>query len=256
MKEEDIDRLFREAFHEAEETPNRNVWQRIERQLDESKKKPVRLPFRKQTWIRYAGAAILLLGTTFGLLKLNYKGDTQSVYRNETIIAQKQESKEKSLRMQHPESIEQEQLDTNKDKQEKIQNANIAVAIQSQRLEEQESYDRVNVDLKIGDLAESKPKLLSLKGVEEGYTSSIPVHQVTEIEDIKPLINLDEETESMYAQTPHETVNKTVVTSILNTISEKIEVSTTKDIRFRADEEGSFRIDILNSLVKNRNKKK
>ncbi|WP_164122467.1 MULTISPECIES: hypothetical protein [Sphingobacterium] len=255
MKEEDIDRLFREAFHEAEETPNQNVWQRIERELDESKKKTVRLPWRKQIWVRYVAAAILLLAATFGLLKLSYKSDTQSPDGSETIVAKKQENNQKYTTIQHSENTEQVQIATDKNKEEKIHRTDIVLAIQPQRVEKQKSYDRVNVDLKIGDLEESKPKLLNLKEVQEVYTSNIPVHQVIEIEDIKPLIDLDEETESMYAQAPHETANKNVVTSILNTISEKIEVSTTKDIRFRADEEGSLRIDILNSFVKNRNKK-
>lgn len=256
MKEEDIDRLFREAFHEAEETPNQNVWQRIERELEESQKKTIRFPLRKQPWIRYAAAAILILVAAFGLLKISYRSDTQSPDRSETIVAQNQENKEKKTTIQHSENLEQVQITSNKEKGETIQSADIALAVQPQRVEKQKSYDRVNVDLKIGDLEESKPKLLNLKEVQEVYTSNIPVHQVTEIEDIKPLIDLDEETESMYAHAPHEAANKNVVTSILNTISEKIEVSTTKDIRFRADDEGSFRIDILNSLVKNRNKKK
>jgi hypothetical protein len=57
-----IDRLFQETFKDFEETPNDAVWERIEAQLKEKKKRRV-IPI----WWRYAGvAAVLLLLLTIG----------------------------------------------------------------------------------------------------------------------------------------------------------------------------------------------
>lgn len=259
MKEEDIDRLFREAFHEAEEIPNKNVWQQIEQQLDE--KKIIQIPSRKYGWIKYA-AAILILASTFMLTKVIYNTDGTRQDSDAVITAQHSEAKPDT--MASLEQIEQltiqEDADRSRDDNKKDQTVRIA-SINLHELPEsktgiKEASKRNNIEIIVNDLEETKPMLTGLGDFHQADGTNIPVRQVTEIEDIKPLIDLDEETESMYAQAPHETSNKNIVTSILNSISEKLEVSPTKDIRFRADEEGSLRIDILNSLVKNRNKKK
>ncbi len=71
-----IDRLFQETFKDFEETPNDAVWERIEAQLKEKKKRRV-IPI----WWRYAGvAALLLLLLTVG----NGYFNNNNILTNET----------------------------------------------------------------------------------------------------------------------------------------------------------------------------
>ena len=86
--------------------------------------------------------------------------------------------------------------------------------------------------------------------------NELPIVQVTEIEDIQPLIPVEEETETMYASAESVKKGNNTVTNILNKIAENIEIHDSKNLRFSADEEGSIRVDLINSLVKNRFKKR
>ncbi len=259
MKEEDIDKLFHNAFHEAEETPSNNVWKQIEKKLDEHRL-PVQITPRRYTWIKYAAAALILMGTTLILLRTNYKTELSSSAVEETDIIAEATRNNGAI----TEPIEQtaplasEGIDRHYVKPNLSQQitATERIKLISDKLDKTAQSQRKNIDLVTNCLEETKPILANIKDIQQINITDIPVRQVTEMEAIKPLIDLDEDTESMYAQAPHETANKNIVTTILNTISEKIEVSPTKDVRFRTDEEGSFRIDIINSLVRNRNKKK
>lgn len=261
MKEKDIDRLFREAFHEAEQKPSQNVWQQIEKQLDEEKK-IIHLPSKNRHWIAYVAAALLLaLSVTF--IQINYNTETRATDNETTIAINQRPANPAHTDFERSQIVVKTELD-NKQMDNKKQNkiALIATAASSQTAHQtktaQHTTTRMDVELKINKLEESRPDLTGINELSQITVPNIPVYQVTEIEDIKPLIEPEEEIESMYAQAApnNRTDNKNIVTSILNTISENIEVSNTKDIRFRADEEGSLRIDILNSLVKNRNKKR
>ncbi|MBL1409684.1 hypothetical protein [Sphingobacterium faecale] len=253
MKEEEIDKLFRRAFHEAEETPTKNIWRQIEKQLDE-KEQVIRIPSKRNTWFKYAAAAFLAFGTILTWLKLDNSNHLLTTDKSVSIIPDKDESPLPSI-------IKQEQPATPKvisneiTEKEKMSSTVILASKQVQSVVNNHlEQKRKKIELSTNDLEEVKPMLTSLQSQQQRNAADLPIRQVTEIEGIKPLISFDEETESMYAHTPHESSNQNIVTSILNTISDKLEISTTKDIRFRADEEGSFRVDIINSLVKNRKK--
>lgn len=261
MKEQDIDSLFRDAFHEAEEKPSKNVWEQIEKKLDELETPAPLLSNRRYAWLKYAAAAILFLGAGIFLAKIKHSNENQSFDQRETVIAQLPTNILETTTDNKNTPYIETKLENTKHKKNK-QNARARLASTSQlsqlnvKSKEKELNNRVQQRLDIADLEETKPGSIDLIQFSHSIATTHPIYQVTEIEDIKPLIDLNDEMESMYAQSPHDNTNKNIVTSLLNSITEKIEVSTTKDIRFRADEEGSFRIDILNSLVKNRNKKK
>lgn len=255
MKEEEIDTLFRNAFHEAEETPDQNVWEKIEKQLDEQKQ-VIQIPARRNTWLKYAAAAILIFGSVLTWLKIDNDSHHSTPEKKVSIISDKDS-------FPLPSAIKKEQIAMSEVTSKEIteQERTTSLPIPAARLPQSATNDhleqkRKQIILSTDDVEPAKPMLASAQSLSQRNITDLPVHQVTEIEGIKPLISFEEETESMYANTPHESSNQNIVTSILNTISDKLEVSSTKDIRFRADEEGSFRIDIINSLVKNRNKKK
>lgn len=242
MKEQDIDRLFREAFHEAEEKPSQNVWQHIEKQLNEEQR-IMPLYSKRKHWIAYAAAIIVFLGIGLTFLKLNFTSQ-----KNQGLQITK-----------HTEPIPTETVETVKDQADikpEIIATTKAPQITKQNIKSPKENGRSNIELNIIRIESSKPVLGPIDLSAKITPRSIPVYQVTEVEDIKPLIEPEVEIESMYAQTATAASNHTLVTTILNGISEKIEISDSKDIRFRADEEGSISIDILNSLVKNRNKKR
>lgn len=241
MKEQDIDRLFREAFHEAEETPSQNAWLRIEKQLSEEKV-IVSLPNRKY-WAFYAAAILLLIGIGLTFMKTYYisqQSQSSQITSNKIFIEAETDNSIKKHIDVKPE---------------------IVLAIKTpqkhrQSIIKQKGNERTNIEIKINKI-EAKMHVLDLIDLSKKITpNNIPVHQVNEVEDLKPLIELEEETKSMYANTDAPSAKRTLITTILNSISEQIEISDTKNIRFRADEEGSLSIDILHSLVKNRNKKR
>jgi hypothetical protein len=70
-----IDRLFQESFKDFEAVPSDAVWENIEAQLNQKKKKHRVIPI----WWRYAGAAaLLLLLLTIGINYFNNYNNTQS----------------------------------------------------------------------------------------------------------------------------------------------------------------------------------
>ncbi|MDR2283721.1 MAG: hypothetical protein LBE37_10950 [Sphingobacterium sp.] len=258
MKEEDIDKLFQNAFHEAEETPNKTVWQHIEKQLDEHSTAVHIIP-RRYTWIKYAAAALILLGTTLVLLKINYTSELPSADKGTNITAESTKANAtitEPVEPTTPLTNEKRESDYTKPNLPRQMVATEGIQLVSNKPGRTTPPQRKNIELATNNLEETKPRFTNIQDIQYADIADIPVRQVTEMEAIKPLIDLDEDIEGMYAQAPHETANKSIVTTILNTISEKLEISTTKDVRFRTDEEGSFRIDIINSLVRNRNKKK
>jgi len=66
MEDKDLDKLFRDAFIEAEETPRQDLWNSIEAELNDQGK--IISIKKKNNWWAYAAAAVLLIsfGSYFG----------------------------------------------------------------------------------------------------------------------------------------------------------------------------------------------
>lgn len=71
---------------------------------------------------------------------------------------------------------------------------------------------------------------------------------------IKPIIENPDEEESMTASTSESKQN--VVTKVLNILSKTINQGNGSEVQFSNDDEGTLQIDLLNSLVKNKKRKK
>lgn len=258
MENKDFDKLFRDAFEAAEATPSDRVWQGIEATLEQEKEKIVPMAKRRPYhWAYYATAASVLLALGVVIWTMQ---STKDINFSGTEIAM-QEPKHST------ETTEGVKLE--------------AVEPIAPKIIDQPSPDALQVttvsEVHLGKspvMTAAEPPLtelpkLELQGIQEAAPSNLqtlaslkigtelPTYRVTEIEEIKPLIESEEEMESMYANVTTDPYNRnTIVTSLLNTISENVETNNNREIRFRADEEGSIRIDIINTLVKNRNKKK
>lgn len=89
---------WRKVFEEASETPPPNIWNAIEKTLDEEKNTPAILPWWKkpQAW---AAAASILLMLGIGSLLILQKEDTP--YSNEQLSAQETQPTSESIRQQN-----------------------------------------------------------------------------------------------------------------------------------------------------------
>lgn len=256
MENKEIDKLFKEALEAAEATPNDKVWQGIEAALDQEKENIVPIARqRKLHWTYYAAAASVLLALGVVVWTIQY---AENVHPKDTSLAQHVPTQP----VQTPEDIAP---GTSLSSATEIIGQPTPETVQEHTVSYTHAIEKPTP-------ATSEPRVtelpkLEMRGIQEAgsdrlqslatlnATTELPTYRVTEIEEIKPLIEPEEEMESMYAAS--DPYNKsTIVTSLLNSISENMESNSGREVRFRADEEGSIRIDFLNSLVKNRNKKK
>lgn len=252
MKENDIDNLFRETFRHAEESPRADLWQNIEKELVASAE-PIKLSKKKSIWYSIAAAAVLLLAFGVGLKLMQQTNDIEVKSTSEALMVnlppvstQDQEEKNKV------QTVDKTQTSLQQDN-----NHNIIVANKTKRNTEVPSQDQFEEERIVSTIEyQLEGESLEITNFSPLRTLELQIHQVTEIEDIKPLIEPEEEMESMLASTDNQAENKNVVTTILNTITDKITINEKNSISFSADDEGSFKINIINSIAKNRNKKR
>lgn len=260
MENKDLDQLFRDGFNDAEEQPQDKVWQNIEAALEQQQAQKIVPVVRKTAfhWLHYAAAASVLVA--LGIVFWTVQTAEDRAGTEQKAAMQQTPGEPPHQVAEVPDMIPMETKEKKAVVPDKPLEQTVIVATK-QVVETYKSPSPTEARVKLPNLnlegieSTAPTRLTSLTTAED--KSAPPTYRVTEIENIKPLIEPEEELESMYASAAPETKGKaTIVTTLLNSISENIEISPTKDIRFRSDEEGSLRIDILNSLVKNRNKKR
>lgn len=257
MEDKDIDKLFRSALQNAEATPSDNVWQGIEKALDKQQENIV--PMGKQRgfhWGHYSAAAsvLLALGVVWWTVEFSELDAPQTKMAQADIVHRPVEAhsdKEPALilpTIADPEPSKAKMVQNLEVNSKQLTSNPVSTGPEVRNIEVP-PLETQGIELSVPN---NLPTLTSINTEAE-----LPTYRVTDIDPIQPLIEPEEEMESMYASTVESAYNKnTIVTSLLNTISEKVETNSKREVRFRADEEGSIRIDILNSLVKNRNKKR
>lgn len=248
MEDKDLDRLFRDAFHKAEEIPDDSNWNIIETRLNEQKN--IVLISKRKNWWAYATAAIVILGLGYFGIAMNFRQkDTKNIEKEITASVDVEKD---SKSMPIP-------IDTNVKGDDDLPRQIIPATEKkiAKRREAPKIVEENTTQMHLVTIETIPENQLVLSKMElNNKTSELPkFRQVTEIDDIKPLIEPEEEMESMLASNKTER-SKNLITSLLNTISEKIDPKSNKEIHFYADEEGSFGINIINSMAKNRNKKR
>jgi len=269
MENKDIDKLFRQAFEDAEQEVNPDIWQNIENELDKEVKKTTSILFKAYRRIGYAAAVFIVLGISFFFLKDKPK---------EQIVAEQLTAGQDDILAQTTPVVAEElisQKDTLADTAvlDKIENAiavktsrktdfNVAKSVPHSQQNNNSAASSVSTENREELPIAVVPDLSIDKGtIQENPAklsqSDIPTRQVTEIEPIKPLVVFEEEEESMYAAN-EASANKenTVITTILNKLSENIDLKSKKEVRFKSDDEGSIFINLVNPLAKNPNKKR
>lgn len=249
MNDEQLDKLFKKGLTDFEVDPGAEMWAKIEAELPAE---PKIIPLWKRQGLRYAAALIILGG--FAAI----------------IFLQRSEAPQKLQQIAQT-GVQQGRIETN-EKQQQVAEApdesplaQQAEATKVDKRPKQVSQPTVAV-AQVIEPTRSMPKLdlqipeLQVATIEAAHTDTFPPTlvstQVVEVEPIRPLIENPEEEESMLANAPKAPakVQQGIVTGILNRISDVVNPDDSKTIHFSNDEEGSLRIDIFNSLVKNRKK--
>jgi len=250
MNDEQLDKLFKKGLTDFEVDPGAEMWAKIEAELPAE---PKIIPLWKRQGLRYVAALIILGG--FAAI----------------IFLQRSEEAPQKLQQIAQTGAQQGRIETTEKQQQVAEAPNEsplaqqAEATKVDKRPKQVSQPTVAV-AQVIEAKGSTPKLdlqipeLQVATIEAGRTDTFPPTlvstQVVEVDPIRPLIENPEEEESMLANAPKAPakVQQGIVTGILNRISDVVNPDDSKTIHFSNDEEGSLRIDIFNSLVKNRNK--
>ena len=252
MESNDLDKLFRDAFEQAEETPNPNVWLGIEQQLASEKKV---VPFYKKYRKQLALAAAILLFFGLGLRYFSYQKPAGPAETTEIMAKLEQEAPRvnKGKTIKENEHTEEEPLETGKE--------NKMLAQYAPTLE----HTRERNESKTTDLL---PEVIIESPVEENSTEIAPQEallastdiELPELESNLVTVNsidpMEQDLQVSYAGgTAKKEGKSSLVTRVLNGITKNIlakniDIDQDREIEFINDEEGSISINILNSFAK------
>ncbi|RZF58405.1 hypothetical protein [Sphingobacterium corticibacterium] len=245
MNNKELDKLFKEQLEQHTIPPRNDIWHQIENQLDREKVVPV----RRLDWVKYAAIVVGCLGLIALLYRIMQPTPTLDI-----PIATQETSKSS------PPAIPMETTHTNEPKQKKPKQQVLAkpetlahrISTPKQKKPISEDSSRQERHLKLVKLKPVGVSLALTDGLQVAGT--IPQQYVINVPPIAPLIDDPETEESMLASTQKPVEG--IVPGILNKISDALNPTDHTTVQFSKDEEGFLRLDIVNSLVKNRHKKR
>ena len=250
MESQDLDKLFRDAFEQAEETPNIRVWEGIEQELAQEKKV---IPFyiKYRTQLSIAATFLLFFGVGLTFYQKPISSGKEKI---EELLSQMEKqteptsnSKDNTFSENNKEKLAIEIPEQRVDNKQITEN-NIAMseAIKSSTSVHAEQYTQPEIEDRI---TIQTSEMVSTMEVEMEATK--PNYQ--EVNTITPL---KDDRESTYVFTDQkEEVKSSLVTRVLNgitknIISKNIDIREDKEIEFRNDEEGSLTLNIINSFAR------
>lgn len=249
MKEKDIDQLFRDSFGTIDETPSPKIWDNIAKELDST---PVIEIKRQKSWRVYFQIAALI--TVVGSLAMIIWNQQQHKIINDTpqlVSYQQPEFQKPSAEPVSAEMINLYPYSTATTT--RVEKSKSNPVNQDQNIISSAAVDIIEIDEIIDDEFNNQEEFVhGLATIEpnEHYIIGTQLEEIKmpQIEDLQQTITTDniENFDSSEA-----TERNTVMTTVLNKITENIDVLENKNIRFSADEEGSLRLQIINSIVKN-----
>jgi len=244
MKNQDIDKLFRDHFDKLDIQPDAKLWERIKNDLDEQKIKPIK---KKTNWLKpllTIAAALIFIGT-FSLFVLHHSVNVSEIKISATNKVDTSIQIQQKVTKTNPIKIikNKQQLAVKEVNKENNHIQNVAASVAPYTavtpVEAANTFEKL-------ELKREQP----IVAVPE---SQIQIASVAEYIPIKPLIENPEEESSMMAAAS--TGSQNVVTKVLNIISKTINQGNTPEIQFSNDAEGSLQIDLFNGLVKNKKRK-
>lgn len=245
MKNEEIDKLFRDHLDKLDIQPGADIWKKIEMDLDEQQVVSIK---KKKKWLipLVSIAAVLICIGIFSLLVLEQSTstieNTKIASRKKDIAVQKGQQEPVINLTEGKEEPNQHAVKAVSDETRNIQNEYQITSIHPKVSQTEEQ-----VSLKKLTISEEQPMLVVVD-------SQAQIVHAMEYIPIKPIIENPEEEESMMATTSASKQN--VVTKVLNILSKTINQGNGSEVQFSNDDEGTLQIDLLNSLVKNKKRKK
>lgn len=251
MKDQDFDKLFSDKLKDFEENPPEGLWDNIEASLNkETKEKPV----KRMPWIILSMAAALLL--VFGISIKIFLNKDAKVIKEEKIIASVP-----------TETVETEEL------QIAPSNANEEVSSEQTLIEKLENTNPNKKQIQVAVNRNEERNTISNQDIQ---TAAVQEQVIAEVSE--PVRSIDLETEEQFVANVPELENKTLVQTaqvkfedniyqeatpskknkqglfvrVLNNLVENI-VILDKDVRLTEDEEGTWNLNIKNSIAKTRN---
>ncbi|MGN0002473.1 MAG: hypothetical protein ACI35V_03475 [Sphingobacterium composti] len=248
MESKDLDKLFREAFEQAEETPSNRVWEGIEKELKQDKKViPFYLKYRTQLSI----AAMFLL--CFGIGLTFYKKPIPS--GKEKIEEVLSSIEQKAVPNSNPQApvdkiLAESSMNTvSKHIDEEM------LAFTTEEIQEKEATtDRSEYNMNYPDEINPINEVVDIEDRLAYVDANVEISKPhkDEVITIEPLDNI----RSNYAYSvPQEEIKSSIVTRVLNgitknIITKSIDIQDNKEIEFKNDEEGSISLNIFNSLAR------
>lgn len=245
MKNEEIDKLFRDHIDKLDIQPSADIWNKIEADLDEQKIVPIK---KKIKWLKplVSIAATLICIGIFSLLVMKQSAST---VETTNIVNRK---KDTATQKEQKEPVE----DLIETKEEPVRFAVKTVPEKTQ--DTQTDYQIKSMPPKIAQINEAvalkKLKITAEQPMLVVVDSQAQIAHAMEYIPIKPIIENPDEEESMMASISESKQN--VVTKVLNILSKTINQGNGSEVQFSNDDEGTLQIDLLNSLVKNKKRKK
>lgn len=252
MNDKELDKLFREKLEHHAIPPKKNIWDQIQTELDAKKV----MPIRKRNWISYAAIVIGCLGIAallYNILQPTTTPNVRSAVQKEaqTVPTDAIEKLPESKRSEIPSKTEytaDPQLATTKTDVKKR-------PIREQKESIQEGQEETpGTDERTLELVALKPAELSPLYTDTLWHEETLKQHAVEAPPIAPLIDYPETEESMLASA--QKTAKEFIPGILNKLSDVLKGGEDARIQISKDEEGFLRLDVVNSLVKNRNKKR
>ncbi|MBD1427553.1 hypothetical protein [Sphingobacterium arenae] len=252
MKDKELDKLFKGQLEQHSVSPKKDIWHKIESQLDQ----PRVASAGRFSWIHYAAIAIGCLG----LIALVYNMMQPTPVRDIPTIAQKgvptapaNTWQDSATSVRQIPAVADGYLEPSEQEVTKTQASTQHASRPKQRRPIKAHLPQPEEPRL--ELVELKPAGVSLplaRGVD--MDDKAQQEYVITVPPVAPLIDSPETEESMLASTRKPAGG--IVPGILNKISDALNPSDHTTIQFSKDEEGFLRLDIVNSLVKNRNKKR
>lgn len=252
MNDKELDKLFKEQLEHYTVPPKKEIWHQIESQLDQEKVVPV----RKFGWISYAAMAVGCLGLIALLYNMMQPKPTGDIPTN----AQKEVSTTPTNTVQEFSRPAQPVNPVVKRHSRQSEQEGTKTQVAVQKASTPEKKDPINE--RLSRTEERRLQLVELKpaGLSAPLTADLdvddkaPHEHAISVPPVAPLIDSPETEESMLASSRKPVEG--IVPGILNKISDVLNPTDNATIQFSKDEEGFLRLDIVNSLVKNRNKKR
>lgn len=251
MESKDVDKLFRDAFEHAEETPSPSVWSNIEKELAQEKKV---IPFHKKYRAQLSIAAMFLLFFGVGLSFYMSPVDIQTEKIDELLSSMEKENNESRTTSSSSNSVESN-IEVKIEKQSPKPSNNSMLAYKNDNEAKEVVVTKQKV-LPTDEVAQQRTEHLE----KENIIATVDVEIVSPKLDYEELVSLPtikEDVQNPVAfSTTKEEVKSSIITRVLNgitknIITKSIDIDEKREIEFKNDEEGSITINILNSLAKN-----